>query len=704
MSDLATSLAAEANGGGDGYAHLALRAEAFLQERGGAAPEDVLIAHVFGSAGSPALWRPLLRSLLAGAERLTLRADGFWMVPTERPATSGTFLDEFVCIDVETTGLHVSRQRIIEIAAIRYHAGSETERFESLVNPRRRLPKYVADLTGLTDADLADGPPFEQIAGPLAAFLGDALLVGHNVAFDLGFLNAELARAGLPGLVNERLDTMGLAVRLMPAIRKPSLDAVAQKLGIARGPRGRHRAGSDAVTTAQVALRLAEHARDAGCSTIDDLRALGSSLPKRPNERHARAGTLIDRSLLADVPKRPGVYLFRNAFDQIVYVGKAKNLRDRVGSYFSQQLGYTRKMDGLLESLAAIETVVVGSELEALLLETQLIRRYQPRYNTALRAHEQYPFIRVDIANPWPRITLAKSRKADGAAYFGPFRNASSARRTVELLNRVVPLRTCPRSFKDARSYGSPCIELDLGRCLGPCVGKADRDQYRGLVGDVVKFLDGRDETLYELLWKDLEAAAENLDFERAEKIRRELRHVSLVVASQRRIRAAVECATCLLVVPAAEPGQRSILVVSRGRLWASIRAADADGPEPLAERLAVSWDRLRAVGAFHLDHDTVDEAHILHRWMASAAADPGTIALQDDPDWLEAAAAALAPPLVDLPWAFPPAGAADPDDDAGPAIGGGGEGDSGDVGRGVGGGAAGEGSAILADRQADTG
>jgi excinuclease UvrABC nuclease subunit len=110
---------------------------------------------------------------------------------------------------------------------------------------------------------------------------------------------------------------------------------------------------------------------------------LGTRLPARPRERHDRARVELDRSLLADIPKAPGVYLMKNRFGEIVYVGKAKNLRDRVGSYFSQRLGYTRKMDGLLESLATIETVVVGNELQALLLESQLIRRYQPRYNTA---------------------------------------------------------------------------------------------------------------------------------------------------------------------------------------------------------------------------------------------------------------------------------------------------------------------------------
>src|SRR5690606_29011153 len=128
-----------------------------------------------------------------------------------------------------------------------------------------------------------------------------------------------------------------------------------------------------------------------------------------------------------------------------VYVGKAKNLRDRVSSYYSQPIGYTRKMDGLIEAVKQIDHVVVGTELEALLLESQLIRRLQPRYNTALKRTEHYPYIKVDVTNPWPRVMVAKGIKDDGARYYGPYRSANSARKTVDVINQVLPLRTCTR-------------------------------------------------------------------------------------------------------------------------------------------------------------------------------------------------------------------------------------------------------------------
>ncbi|HET7093292.1 MAG TPA: exonuclease domain-containing protein, partial [Thermomicrobiales bacterium] len=420
----------------------------------------------------------MLRSMLAEQDRIVLRADGCWAVPNGEGGDGGALLDAFIALDVETTGLRPTQQRIIEIAAIRFAGGVEVERFETLLDPGRALPKYIADLTGLSNDALAAAPPFERIVPSLLDFVGQSLLVGHNVDFDINFVNAELRRCGRPSLLNDRLDTLGLAVRLLPHVRKPSLHAVAQRLAIPTQRKQEHRAGPDAALAAGVALRLAEQALGAGFASLDELRSLGAMRQRRSKDA-PRGRAILDRSLLRRVPKAPGVYLMRDKYDRIIYVGKAKNLRDRVGSYFSQPLGYTRKMDGLLESLERVDVEVVGSELEALLLESQLIRRYQPRYNRALRSHEQYPFIRVDVGNPWPRITLAKNRRDDGARYFGPYRNASSARQTVDLLNRIVPLRTCSRSFKNARSYGSPCLELDLGRCLGPCVGKADREIYR---------------------------------------------------------------------------------------------------------------------------------------------------------------------------------------------------------------------------------
>ena len=638
------------------YVHLVERAEAFVRGKGGVASEEALIGFVFGGAGSASLWQSLLRTMLANQNRLVLRSDGHWVVPSQAAPTQHGLLDRFVAIDVETTGLRPTTQRVIEVAAIRFEAGTESERFETLVNPGRAVPKFISDLTGIRDDQLEGAPPFERIAARLESFVGDAVLVGHNIDFDISFVNAELRRCGRLPWQNPRIDTLGLATRLMPQVRRPGLQSVAQRLSIPRLGR-EHRAGADAELSAAVALRLAEQAGASGFTSEEEFRALGAPAERRPGERAPRSKPTLDRTMLRTVPHAPGVYIMWDQFDRIIYIGKAKDLRDRVGSYFSQPLGYTRKMDGLLESLDRIEVEVVGSELEALLLESQLIRRYQPRYNRALRSHEQYPFIRVDIANPWPRISLAKARKADGARYFGPFRNANAARQTVDLLNRVVPLRTCTRSFKDARSYGAPCLELDLGRCLGPCVHRADRDRYQSLVRDVVAFLDGRDEALYGLLHAALNEAASALDFERAARLRREIQLAGAVVGTQRRLRSSAEDHARLLVLPSAQAGSRELLLVAGGRAWARFRAEEDGEAAGLAARLSLSWARLVANPPPAVDHDTVDDAHILDRFLALHDGHPAVILCPAPPasvDWLTVAQRALSLPEEALSFEMP--------------------------------------------------
>ncbi len=361
-------------------------------------------------------------------------------------------------------------------------------------------------------------------------------------------------------------------------------------------------------------------------------------------------------------------------FGNIIYVGKAKSLRERVSSYYSQPLGYTRKMDGLLESMVRIETIVVGSEIDALLLEAQLIRRYQPRYNTAMRSFEHYPYIRVDVSNAWPRISLAKTRKDDGAEYFGPYRSSSGAKRTVDVINAALPLRTCTRSFKNARSYGNPCILLDMGKCLGPCVGRADRDEYQRIVRDVVQLLDGRDQALMERLWAELEIAAEKLDFEKAGKLRRDLRSVLGLVENQQRLREAEQLHNLVLVLPSPDVAFRELVLIFGGRIWARFRmkreasregafvpaiVADdtvlsidsfrtgslrkvaedrvvyGDGREidDLASRLARAAERHAERGDDPVDNYLVDENNIINRWLMQHAGHPALLPLADDMD-----------------------------------------------------------------------
>ncbi len=624
------------------YSHLGERAVRFIRDRGGSVSEDALIAFVFGTSGPPSLWQPLLQTLLTGEDRLVLRPDGRWSLAAAIVPSSQDMLSDFVAIDVETTGLQPLQQRVIEIALVRFSNGAPSDRYSTLINPEKRIPKFISNLTTITNDMVEDAPRFAEIAVAVEEFVAGALLVGHNVGFDINFVNAELDRAGRPKLINERLDSMGLASRLVPGLRRPSLDKVAAHFGLS--PRKIHRAEIDAELSGKVALHLAVKARDLGIDTIERLRAIGRATDHVTASPVSRASSLLDRSILAEIPKRPGVYLMRDPSDRVIYVGKAKNLKERVSSYFSQPLGYTRKMDGLIESIARIEIEETGSELAALLLESQLIRRYQPRYNVAMRASEEYPYIRVDVASAWPRITLAKARKEDGSVYFGPFKSRKAAKLAIALVVDSFSIRTCTRSFKNAKSYGNPCIQLGIGKCSGPCTGRAERDGYMRQVRDAIAFLEGDDDALFTRLHEQLEASARTLDYERARKLRNNIRLLQTLVSSHRRLKEARENNTLLLVQPGLNQGSRTVMLVIQGTLWTSLCVPQDSVPASLAQQLAASWQRYVTNGLPPLDHHLLDDVVILNRWIARMEGAPSIIPIRDTTsiDWSSLAVRAL--------------------------------------------------------------
>jgi DNA polymerase III epsilon subunit family exonuclease len=569
----------------------------------------------------------LFQSVIQHAPDLRKRIDGMWAF-ADAATVGQLLLGDFVAVDVETTGLRVSDHRIIEVGLVRYADGQPIDSLTALCNPGRRLPAYIAKLTGIRDCDLEPAGPFERIAEQVTDFIGSAVIVGHNVDFDVRFLNAELKRTGGQRLINERIDTMALAMRLLPHVRRPNLEKVAKALGLSPGRV--HRALDDAELAARCALLLLRLAQDSGITSLDELRRAGKVPAPRPRDHVGRARSVLDTSHLESIPKCPGIYLMRDATDRIIYVGKAKNLRNRVGSYYAQPLGYTRKMDGLIESISRIDVETTGTELEALILEAQLIRRYQPRYNSALRSHEQYPYIRVTMSSPWPRIGLALRHKEDGDRYFGPYRNRNTAKNAVELLNELLPLRTCTRSFKTSKSYGSPCLRLDLHQCLGPCVGQADRGAYLAAIRRALQFLEGDDSVLVDRIHEQLEIAAARQDFEAAQQLRNAIHTLQSIAGAGRRLTSGSAKRRKLLILPSHDDLSVNVAIIASGRIWATCQADRHESPASLADRLRQSYERLQLHGDPVIDQSTLDDALIVSRWLEKNEGHPAIVFTDD--------------------------------------------------------------------------
>ncbi len=238
------------------------------------------------------------------------------------------------------------------------------------------------------------------------------------------------------------------------------------------------------------------------------------------------------QSKLDHLPEQPGCYLFRNANKEILYVGKAAVLSDRVRSYFQNGNDQSPKTSLLVSEIFDLETIVTRSELEALILESNLIKRHRPRFNIVLRDDKQYPYLRLPIKEAFPRLSIVRRVQKDGALYYGPYTPAGALRETLKVIRKAFPLATCDIDI-DGRADRA-CIEFEIKRCMAPCTGNQSREDYHLIVKQVRQFLEGRDRELLDSLRHDMESAAEREEFEEAARLRDRLFSVERTLEKQR--------------------------------------------------------------------------------------------------------------------------------------------------------------------------
>lgn len=235
---------------------------------------------------------------------------------------------------------------------------------------------------------------------------------------------------------------------------------------------------------------------------------------------------------LDNLPAKPGCYLYKDELGRVIYVGKAVNLRSRVRSYFQKSAVLTLKTKRLVEAVRDVETIVVGSELEALVLECNLIKKHQPHYNVRLRDDKQYPYLCITLTEPFPRLLLTRRVRSDGNKYFGPYSSSRSVHATMDLIKRIFPIVSCGKPF-DGTPVQKPCLYYHMGQCLAPCAGLADQKEYQRAVHEVIAFLQGRPDRVVRDLQTQMEQAAEKLNFERAARLRDQMRAIQEVMTRQ---------------------------------------------------------------------------------------------------------------------------------------------------------------------------
>lgn len=237
------------------------------------------------------------------------------------------------------------------------------------------------------------------------------------------------------------------------------------------------------------------------------------------------------KNALAVLPEKPGVYLMHDAEGKVIYVGKAVILKNRVRSYFRNLASHTPKVRAMVAKIAEIETIVTSSEVEALILECNLIKKYRPRYNISLKDDKTYPYLKVTVQEDFPRLFATRRLSRDGAKYYGPYADAGAMHATVKLLRGMFPLRTCRKMNPDR-----PCLNYHIKRCLAPCAGYVGKDEYRKMIQSVCMVLDGRTTELERDLKRRMQEAAENYAFEEAARLRDQLQAVERLNESQKAV------------------------------------------------------------------------------------------------------------------------------------------------------------------------
>jgi excinuclease ABC subunit C len=240
----------------------------------------------------------------------------------------------------------------------------------------------------------------------------------------------------------------------------------------------------------------------------------------------------VKREQLQALPNGPGIYLFKDVQGNVIYVGKAGNLRSRVRSYFGAPSKLSSKVQQLALEIEDFEFVVTNSEQEALILESNMIKKHSPEYNVRLKDNKSYPYLKIDVNSDWPVVSITRRVAKDGARYFGPFASAGSVRKTLRLIKRIFPFRSCdkPMDGKDKR----PCLDYYIGRCLAPCVGAVEKPEYDDVINQVILFLEGKEEVVLRELKAKMRAAVRQLKFERAALLRDQIEAIEDVIEGQK--------------------------------------------------------------------------------------------------------------------------------------------------------------------------
>lgn len=512
----------------------------------------------------------------------------------------------FVVVDLETTGSRQQGAGITEIGAVKTRGGEVIGEFQTLVDPGMPIPPMIVALTGITDAMVTAAPRIEAVLPAFLEFLGDSVLVAHNAPFDVGFLKAACHTHGYPWPGNEVVDTVLLARRATTKDEAPNkkLATLARVFGSPVTPN--HRALEDARATSAVLHGMLERLARFGITHREDLSSL----------RHRIPDSLRAKAVLADtVPASPGVYVFRGPRGEQLYVGKSKNMRARVKSYFTNA-EQRRSMRDMVSLATAVDSYAVPTDIEARVLEVRLIDQYRPRFNRRSMRPERTPWIKFTDER-FPRLSVSRSASPDSVA-IGPMRGTVATHQALHALQIAVGIRSCTTRLPitpkaDARA----CLLKDLGQCQAPCV-RGEASGYDQTTAAARAAMSHDLSPVVTALEANIGRYADKLEYERAAELRDGLAALVSGSARTQRLRAIQRCR---IVATRRVDNAWEMLSVAYGRLMSTTKVAHG------------VWDSARALEE-HWDDEPqetlVEETEMVLGWLEQ----PGTRLLMVDGEW----------------------------------------------------------------------
>ncbi|MCU1675484.1 MAG: endonuclease [Frankiales bacterium] len=510
----------------------------------------------------------------------------------------------FVVVDLETTGGSAAADgRITEIGAVKVRRGEVLGEFATLVDPGMPIPPFITVLTGISDAMVFAAPSIDEVLPAFIEFGSGAVLVAHNAPYDVGFLKAACAAGNREWPVFDVLDTCKLARKALTRDEVPNVKLSTLAAHFDSPVTPAHRALADAQATVHVLHCLMERLGAVGVQSWDELRSFCSQVsPAQRRKRH-----------LADpLPTTPGVYLFRDARGRVLYVGKSNNLRARVRSYFVASEPRTRmaEMIAIAESVDHIDCV---TSLEAEVRELRLIGQHKPPYNRRSRFPERCLYVKVTV-EPFPRLSLVREVRDDGAAYLGPFGSKGSAEHAVEALHETFPIRQCGGRMA-LKIRRTACVLGEIGKCPSPCDGSIGLSDYESIAEAVRCAVRGDGRPVVDAIEQRMLALATDERFEEAGRWRDRLGAYLRVAARTQRLSMLAGCPEVVAAVRRPDGGWE-LVAVRHGRLVGTAVAPRGAAPMPFVEAMLATAEPV-AAGCGPTPAASAEEMECVLRWLA---------------------------------------------------------------------------------------